>query len=219
MRILFKYPSRGRKALFLEGLKSITDNMYDLRNYQVLVTADSDDDSMAFTDEELSLMPNTKIVYGVSNSKIHAINKDIELADDWDIIVCMSDDMRVNCYGFDQILRTEFNKYGLDTLLHIPDQDAKSALQTMYIAGKTYFNRFGFIYNPEYESLFCDNEVHEIAVSLGKYIYVDMYGLITHLNPAYGHLPKDEMFIKQQEIGFSKDQETYIKRKAKNFYL
>jgi len=131
----------------------------------------------------------------------------------------MSDDMRVTCYGFDQILRTAFNDFGLDTLLHIPDQDAKSALQTMYIAGKTYFDRFGFIYNPVYKSLFCDNEAHEIAVKLGKYRYLNYQGIIIHLNPSYGHLPKDEMYIRQQEIGWTKDQETFNERKSKNFYL
>jgi hypothetical protein len=220
LKILFKYPSRGRRQRFLDGMHSIINNLKDANNYQILVTADSNDPEMDFVNQDSPNFKNTIIKYGESVSKIHAINKDMEFADnDWDIIVCMSDDMRFLFYGFDEIIRSEFKQHGLDTLLHIPDQDAGAALQTMYIAGRAYYDRFGFIYNPVYDSLFCDNEVHEIAVKLGKYRYVDYNGLLAHLNPAYGHLPKDELFISQQQTGWTKDSQTYNERKAKNFYM
>jgi hypothetical protein len=195
---------------------SIVNNLKNKEDYQILVSADIDDEQM---DIELDFK-NSIICFGVSKSKVDAINRDIELAEkDWDIIVNMSDDMRFTFYGFDEIIRQQFEDGDLDKLIHIPDQDAKSALATMYIAGRDYYERFGFIYNPVYHSLFCDNEVHEIAIKLGKYRFVNCSGVLEHLNPAYGHLPKDEMFISQQEVGWTKDQETYLERKAKNFYL
>lgn len=211
MKILFKYPSRGRRRLFEEGMYSIVNNVYDTKNYQVLVSADHDDPEMNHTFN----FPNTTIFYSKSDSKVHAVNRDIEKADsNWDIIVVMSDDMRFNIYGFDELIRQEFRTHGLDTLLHVPDQDAKTALATMYIAGRDYYKMFGYIYHPDYKSLFCDNEVMDVAKKLGKYRYANILGMITHLNPAYGHLPKDEMFLKQQEIGWSQDQQTYTRRKS-----
>jgi hypothetical protein len=220
LKILFKYPSRGRPEKFFQGLDSIIDNLEDKDNYQILCSFDIDDLLMrdALLNKEENY-PNTIAYYGTSKSKVDAINRDICFADEWDIIVVMSDDMKFNVYGFDTIIRQQFLEYGLDTLIHIPDPDAKHFLATMYIAGRTYYERFGFVYNPVYLSLFCDNEVQEIAMMLGKYRYVDFPGIITHLNPAYGHAPKDEMFINQQEIGWTVDQITYEKRKLENFYI
>jgi hypothetical protein len=215
LKILFKYPSRGRRERFIQGMDSIVNHLRDKENYQILVSADFDDQEMKFD----ILYPNTSIHYGESFSKVEAINRDIELADDWDIIVVMSDDMRFSFFGFDDVIRAEFNDGNLDKLLHIPDQDAKEHLATVYIAGKIYYDRFGFVYNPEYKSLFCDNEVQDIAKAIGKYVYVNCPGLVMHLNPAYGHLPADDLFIYQQKIGWTEDQETYNKRKAKNFDL
>ena len=83
---------------------------------------------------------------------------------------------------------------------------------------KKYYDRFGYIYQPEYISLFADNEQFDVAKILGRYIYVP-YEIMEHKNPAYGYIEKDEMFEKQQKIGWTKDQETYNKRKAKIFDL
>lgn len=216
LKILFKYPSRGRRKLFLEGMDSITNNLFDTKNFQILVSADHGDPEM----EEEIYYENTLVIYSESESKVDAINRDIEYAEpDWDIIFVMSDDMRITFYGFDEIIREQFADGDLDKLIHIPDQDAKDALATVYIAGRKYYDRFGFVYNPVYKSLFCDNEVQDIAKKLNKYFFVNCPGVITHLNPAYGHLPKDEMFIRQQQIGWTEDAKTYEERSLKNFYL
>jgi hypothetical protein len=231
LKILFKYPSRGRVDRFFDGMDSILNNVRDKENYGILATFDWNDnkDGMADTWVENLLnrgYANFVWIYGDSKSKVDAINRDFDKIGthfpsmkDWDIIICMSDDMRFSFYGFDDIIRLEFQQHGLDTYLHIPDQDAKAALSTLYVAGRTYFDRFGFIYNPAYESLFCDNEADDIAKILGKYRFVNFTGLVNHLNPAYGHLPKDEMFLRQQETGWTKDQKTYYDRKIKNFDL
>ena len=216
-KILFKYPSRGRKKQFLEGMDSIVRNLRDKKNYQILVSADVDDPEMRGINEAY---PNSIIFYGESKSKIEAINRDIVFAEpDWDIIICMSDDMRFIFYGFDDLIRQEFEDGDFDKLVHIPDNDAKQFLATMYIAGRMYYERFGYIYYPEYKSLFADNEAQEVAMKLSKYKYLDIPGLIFHANPAYGHQPKDAMFIEQQEIGWTVDKETYERRKQINFGL
>lgn len=198
--------------------------MQDLDNFHINCTIDFDDYQM--TDAEVidRIRSNDEhnpgslsIGWGYSESKVHAINRQMPFVD-WDILCVMSDDMEITFYGFDQIIRQAFAD-SLDWLIHIPDNDAKGVLATMYIAGKDFYNRFGYIYNPAYKSLFCDNEIQEVAQKLGRYKYVDCPCLIFHANPAYGHQPKDEMFIKQQEIGWTEDQETYNQRKANNFYL
>lgn len=216
LKILFKYPTRGRRQRFIDGMESIVNNLANTKDYQILVSVDDNDPEM----QEDIYYDNTMVCYGESQSKVHAINRDIEYADpDWKIIVNMADDMRWIFYGFDEIIRQQFADGDLDKLIHIPDQDAKNILATMYIAGRTYYDRLGYIYNPIYSSLFCDDEAQAIAKHLGKYHYVDCPGILIHLNSAYGHLPKDDLFIEQQKIGWSVDMQTFNERKAKNFDL
>lgn len=222
-KILIKYPSRQRPERFFDGMESIYNNLYNTENFCVLVTADYDDTTM-FNEETKNRIlgyKNAHVIYGKSTSKVDAINRDMNILPepmkDWDILVVMSDDMRFTFFGWDEIVRNEFSDNNFDKLIHFPENDAKEALAVMYIAGRVYYDRFAYIYHPEYKSLFCDNEVMEVSKILGTYQYVNFPGLFVHLNPAYGYIPKDEMFIKQQEIGWTIDQQTFIERKQRNF--
>jgi hypothetical protein len=218
LKLLFKYPSRGRSKRFFDGLDSIVPLLYDKENYHISCTLDDDDMEMRNPEviNRINSYPNVSIAWGISGSKVDAINRD--LPDYGDIIVVMSDDMRFTLFGFDEIIRHAFEGSDLDMLAHFPDQDAKDALATMYISGRKFYERFNYIYNPVYYSLFCDNEIQDIAKQLGKYKYFDTQMLV-HLNGAYGHLERDALFDAQQKIGFTVDQETYIKRRATNFNL
>ncbi len=220
-KILFKYPSRGRKNDFFDGLDSIVNNMQDRGNYMISCTLDEDDPVMhdlevMHTLEEYKQICNLEIAWRKSESKIHAVNRDVP-ENDWDVIIVMSDDMRIRFYGFDTILRTFLNQSVADDgvgLIHVPDQDAKHLLATMYIATRGFYNLFGYIYHPSYKSLWCDNEIMDIARMFGWYYYCDCPGLIEHLNPAYAHnnKPKDAMFIEQQSY-WNVDEANYHERK------
>lgn len=224
-RILFKYPSRSRPQRFFDGMDSIYNNLSDKDNFGVLVTLDDDDSSMNNDDvkSRLSSYSNVEVIYGKSISKIHAINRDLDthlLCKDFDILVCMSDDMRFNIFGFDDMIRVDMNALlpNFEGILHYPDQDAKSALATLYIAGRNWFEfRERKIYHPSYKSLWCDNEEQEVAKMLNKYRYPG-YNICLHLNPAYNHLPRDPLFNEQQGH-WEEDEKNYHARKARNFYL
>lgn len=219
--ILYKYPSRGRPQRFFDSLDSIVNNTVDKDSYHVSCTLDTDDETMNNKEviEKILSYKNVSISWGKSNSKIHAVNRDMPDID-FDILINMSDDMRFNIYGFDQMIRVDMNQHfpNFDGLLHYPDQDAKEYLATMYIAGKKWWEFRGKnIYHPSYQSLFCDNEEMECAQKMGKYKYCG-YQINVHYNPAYGHLPKDEKFLHDQSL-WGLDELNYHERKAKNFYL
>lgn len=213
MKILIKYPSRGRPERFFQGLDSIMDNIADEENFHVSATLDIDDETMNNKDvvERINKYQNVSIQWGLSDSKIHAVNRDLP---EWgDIIVCQSDDFRFTFWGFDQIIRQQFEDGDFDKLIHIPDTQAKHHLATMYIAGRAFYSRFGFIYDTRFKSLWCDNLVMDISKHLGKYYYVDIPGVILHLNPAYGEYARDEMFDRQQAY-WNEDESTYKKIKS-----
>jgi len=217
---LFKYPSRNRPERFFAGLDNITNNISDKDYYHISCTLDLDDLTMNNTaiKERLATYPNISIEWGSSKSKIDAINRNMPDID-WDILIVMSDDMMYNVFGFDVMIGVDMLTWfpDYDGLGHWPDQDAKENLATMYVAGRKFYDRFGYIYHPSYKSLWADNEVMDVAQKLGKYKYMG-YQINVHLNPAYGHLPKDEMFIEQQGY-WGYDEMNYHKRKAMNFDL
>ncbi|MFK5283673.1 hypothetical protein ACI3PL_29270, partial [Lacticaseibacillus paracasei] len=76
--------------------------------------------------------------------------------------------------GFDELLRAYFLQFfrDFDGVLHLPDGKIKHELCTYSIMGRAYFERFGYIYHPDYTSLWCDNEFTEVAQILGKWAYL-----------------------------------------------
>jgi hypothetical protein len=218
--ILFKFPTRNRPERFFRSLDSIINNLADLENFEIQVTADADDPTMANQDvfQLIQRYPNTHILYGLSKSKVYAVNRDMAFFNRWDVVCCHSDDMKWQFYGFDEIIRQEFADGDFDKLLHVPDTDAKQALATYYIAGRDYYNRFGYIYHESYSSLWCDNEVQDVAKQLGKYKLVDCPGMLFHEHPSYNHIPFDAQYRQQQGF-WDADEANYRHRKQNNFFL
>lgn len=223
MKILFKLVSRARPERFFNTLNNLTRMIADDRNYSIMCTLDEDDESMNNTAvrSRIQSYPHAWIDWGKSSSKINAFNRGlIELQGfDYDILVAVSDDMEFIIYGFDNLIREgfQYNAPDFDALLHWPDQDAKHVIPVLYVAGRKYFNRDLYIYNPIYESLFCDNESKEVAEIRGKYFYMGIQ-ILNHLNPAYGHLPRDAQFDRQQSL-WGRDERVFHIRKANNFGL
>jgi hypothetical protein len=225
LKILFKYPCRGRENMFFESLDTLNDNIRDRENYLISLTIDTDDEILNTPSviEKIEKYQNVKIEWGTSTSKIDAINRSMPDYD-WDIVVCWSNDMFATFHGFDDVFREAitqaFINDGLDGLIHFPEQDTKELLNVLYIATKKYYDRFGYIYHPSYKSLWCDNETMEVAKILGKYNYCGIPNLYMHKNPAYGHynIERDEMFDKQQSY-WVVDETNFRERQLRNFDL
>lgn len=220
-RILFKYTSRSRPAQFKRGLLSIIDNC-DSQNYRILCSLDEDDRTLPTYQTEISSCnnPNILVVTGTSKNKVDAINRDLpEYSENWDILINMSDDMLFMQKGFDQIIRRDFFEAfpDLDGFVHYPDKNAGPLLATMSIFGKPYYSRFGYIYHPEYTSLWCDNEAMEVAKKLNRYKYFER-SLFDHLHPAYRKSNSDEQY-RLTESFFQVDNLIFRKRQRNNFDL
>jgi hypothetical protein len=158
------------------------------------------------------------IVRGTSKNKIDAINRDMDIFEGWKILINTSDDMHFEIKGFDEIIRQDF-KGNYDQVLHYSDGYQRGNLMTMSIMGSDYYNRFNYIYHPDYVSLWCDMEATEVAKMLGKYEYKgDQKLLFTHRHPAWGLSEFDSQYQKTEapEVN-QKDYETYLKRKANHF--
>lgn len=210
MKIFFNFPSRSRPELFRRGVESIINNA--IGQYQICAIVDANDIRLKdYNFEGCSIVDN-----GLSDNKVDAINRaHLHIINSGcDIIVNMSDDMVFTKKGFDEIIINQFKD--LDLCLHLPDGN-RNDLITMAILGIDYYKRFNYIYNPEYKSLYCDNEMTEVAKKLNKYKFVNE-NLFVHLHPAYSKAPFDMQYQHTESFNFM-DKNTFEKRKQNKFYL
>jgi hypothetical protein len=214
--ILFKLATRSRPEKARASINNIIENCKS-DNFTILVSVDFDDDSM----KNFSYVhSNVTIIYGISKSKIDAINRDLDIVKDWDILINTSDDMVFTNKGFDNIIRQDF-KGNLDQFIHYSDGNQKENISTMSIMGKEYYDRFNYIYHPDYKSLWCDAEATEVAVLLGKYRYMgDNKILFRHMHPAWGLAESDAQYQKTEAPEmWEHDYKVILERKARNYDL
>jgi len=220
MKLLIKFPTRGRKEKFFNVLDKYYDNLDDVDNVRFVITCDNDDDTMN-TKEVRALFDDYKNLeyhYGDSKSKIEAVNNDINDLD-FDILLLASDDMVPQTKGYDTIIKDNMGKY-------YPDKDGvlwfydgyRRDLNTLCVMGVKYYKRFNYIYHPDYNSFYCDNEFTIVANRLKRQQYIDTC-IIKHLHPDITkelHDSYDETYLKNNKGG---DDTIFAQRMNKNFDL
>ena len=221
MRLLIKFPTRNRKSKFFTVLEQYQTLCEDIENTFFLITLDNDDEEMNSPEvvNIFSTFKNIKYVYGDSTSKIHAINRDLETENEWDIVLLASDDMTPKVKGYDNIIRNKMKEHYPDTdgILWFNDGHQGTTLNTLSILGKKYYERFNYIYYPEYKSMWSDNEFMSVGNILEKQTYFDEV-IIEHEHPDWGFGGKDSIHIKNVE-NETHDKNLFLNRQSHKFYL
>jgi hypothetical protein len=221
MRLLVKFPTRGRAGRFLLTLRGWIEQMSKPEDVVFLVSCDADDPTM--TDgviaQAKALHPNVTVVRGNSKSKIEACNADIGgYVQPWNVLLLVSDDMWCSCRGWDKVIRTKMAELYPDTdgCLWLHDGSAQRLISTLSCMGRRFYDRFGYIYHPSYKSFWSDNEYTDVARSLGKMTFIEP-GIAFHEHPSWrGGMKVDATY--QRNRGFWRQDETnYNRRKALGF--
>ncbi len=214
MLIHYNFATRNRPQKMAEAIGTIIDLSVD-KNYTIGLTIDDDDLTTLNSYQLANILQSNQIKVnpGRSSSKVHAINRGMA---GWsgDIVVNMSDDMRFIKRGFDGDIIQAFQGER-DQFIHFPDGRVNKVLPTMSIMDRSYYERFNYIYNPEYHSLWCDNEAMDVARQLGRYKFIDLQ-IFSHDHPAWTGEPADDLLIHTESF-FEIDQETYRKRSKLGF--
>lgn len=218
MKLLIKFPTRGRKQIFFNVLDKYYEYLDDIDNTKFIISCDIDDVTMNNNEviNKFKEYKNLKFYYGQSKSKIEAVNSDLGEDEDYDIILLASDDMLPQIKGYDTIIKNDMEKYYPDTdgVLWYFDGYRKD-LNTLSILGKKYFKRFNYIYNPEYKSFYADNEFMLVSNKLNKQKFLDLC-IIKHDHPDINGREYDETYNKNN---FSGDDTIFRNRYIKNFDL
>jgi len=216
MKILFKFPTRGRPEKFrnvLEKYYSMMSNQYE---YEFIITLDNDDVSMnnPAMRKYMDSKPNLQYFFSGPKTKIEAVNADMEGVE-FDILVLVSDDMTpvVNFYDVEIVQQMEKHFPSMDGALHFNDgKFGQDRTITLSIMGKKLYDYFGYIYHPDYKSFRCDNEFTEVVEKLGKRVYVPKV-IIRH---DWGGDRSDAIYAKNY-VHAKYDEGIYHNRKAKGF--
>ena len=219
MKLLIKFPTRGRPNKFVSTLNKYIKLMGD-KTTKIIVSCDIDDITMNNDHmiEVLNQYDNVTVFFGENKSKVAAVNANI-CDIDFDIVLLVSDDMIPMVKGFDTIIKTKMLELYPDTdgVLWFNDGHQGNKLNTLCIIGKKYYDRFGYIYQPEYKSVWCDNEFMDVGNILGKQTYFNDV-IIKHEHPDCGYGERDNIHT-LNAINEYNDRTLYNNRKKNKFYL
>ena len=215
MKILFKYATRSRPAWFRETVQTYLSMLSGLHDCDFVITCDNDDKTMNNRRMKL-FMERHHLEYNFGNhsSKIEAINADME-GRDFDLLIVVSDDMVPVTQRYDDIIVGHLEKYfpDLDGALHYNDgSHCGERVISLSVMGKRLYDRFGYIYWHEYQSLWCDNEFTEIVRQLNKVKYIPDT-VIKHYWMKKGR----DVLYDRNEILYKTDQAVFDKRNALGF--
>lgn len=217
MKLLIKFPTRNRPNKFFKALDTYV-NYLDDPTTQIIVSCDNNDPTMteAYVKEVVEQYNNVKMCYGDSKTKIEAVNADLKDVE-FDILLLASDDMIPKVKGYDTIIKNKMKEHYPDTdgVLWFNDGHKGNELNTLCILGKKYYDRFGYIYHPDYVSVWCDNEFMDVAKLLGRQTYFDEV-IIEHQHPDWGYGQQDVIHSINQRYE-AQDKQLYTTRKLNNF--
>ncbi len=191
-RLLVRFPTRGRPTQALAVLEKYRTMAGVPVTIEVIL--DDDDTSMLAADVLQRLIALDCVVTVQSaRGKIAACNGG--RAKDWDVLVLASDDMVpvVDSYAARVLAAMEKHFPYLDGAIYFSDGHHGANLCTLPIMGRRLVEQFGYVYYPEYQSLFSDTEQTVVLKALGRLTYVDET-IIEHRHYVWGTAPKDALY-------------------------
>ena len=221
MKLLVKFPTRNRPLKFKQVFLKYQHMRCKRHNVQFLISMDEDDPKMNNPEIRrfLDLQGNAKYIYGKSDGKIHAVNRDMDQAGEFDVLLLASDDMIPEAVDYDDIIFHDMKRHfpDLDGVLHYHDGRQGERINTLCIMGKKYYERFKYIYNPAYTSVYADNEFTEVSRRLNKAVFkpitIIKHGWINYIGV-------DELYLRNENAElYEKDKKVFEERLSKNFEL
>lgn len=206
------HPSRGRPQQAFETARKWRDRADN--NFQYLLSIDNSDIYKPEYIKSFESYGETGLMICSDNkSVIEAINLAAYEYSRGDLLIVISDDF--DCPNhWDTLLLKAVRGYE-DFLLKTQDGN-QPTLITLPIMDRAYYNRFGYIYNPEYKHMYADTEMTEVGHILGRVIASDL--LFEHKHYSIGKSQFDHIYEKNNQT-YQQGEEVYNRRKAMNFGL
>lgn len=165
MKISILHPSRSRPEMALKTIQKWISNADNTVEY--ILSLDTDEFSY-----DLNLLAGLpiQVLRGVNSNAVQAINRAAAVCTG-DILIVVSDD--TDCFEhWDTLLLKELE--GKSDFCVKTDDGLQPTLITMPILDRVYYERYGYVYHPEFKHMHCDEELTCVALMTGKYIKLDL---------------------------------------------
>jgi len=182
LRLLVQFPTLARPKKFLSVLDRYISTMSVWNEVFFNINCDFEDKTMNNKDivnDVHKLLSKRNEARGVMHfdygtDKISAINAHID-EQSFDVVICASDDMVPKVYSWDQRIAVSMQEHfpDLDGCVHFNDGNTNGDLITFSILGRKLYEYFGYIYHPDYKSLYCDDEFTQVVRAMEKEKYID----------------------------------------------
>ena len=219
-KLIYKLASRNRPDKFKHVLEKSIDLLSGKHDVRFVITLDTDDETMN-NDEIRKWMDDLDVDliyhYGDSKTKIEACNANLE-DEDGDVLLLVSDDM-IPCFpDFDDIIMQGMEQHfpSMDGAIKFFDglRPRTDLLMTLPVLGWNLYKAFGYVYHPEYTSVFADNEMTMVCHGLGKLITSPVC-IFRH---EWTNQPFDELHARNENAEmYGIDGKVFEERKKKNF--
>lgn len=192
-KISILHPSRSRPKKSYNTIQKWIERAGT--DVEVIVCIDMDEPkSLEYQSLYLPLIQEDHSKYWLSlhenRSAVDAINHAAKVATG-DIFIVVSDD--TDCpenWAVDLLKHLE----GRDDFIAKVSDGIQPWIITMPIMDRKYYDRFGYVYYPEYLHMFCDTELSAVADMTGRRITIPME--FKHLHYSTGAAEKDQVSVK-----------------------
>jgi hypothetical protein len=157
--------------------------------------------------------PERKIIINDNRSAVDAVNNAAKESVGTILIVVSDDSDCPNDWASKILEATKGNR---DFVLKTFD-GVQKWIVTMPIVGREYYDRFGYIYNPEYRHMFVDTDFTHVADVLKKIIWRNDI-VFTHNHYSVTRVKRDEVSIKADDT-WHQGKNVYLRRFRENFGL
>lgn len=202
------HPSRGRPEKSIQTVKKWREAAGDY--IQVVVSVDTDDPKLE--DYNYYYQANGAYTVNKNRSAVDAINKGAQLAIG-DILIVVSDDTECPPNWDSFLLKWLRGKK--DFIVKTQD-GIQPWIITMPIMDRAYYNRFGYIYHPNYQHMFCDTEMSCVADITGRKITSNL--LFKHNHYSVTKEAPDAI-NKKADATWDQGEKLFLERYKRNFDL
>lgn len=201
------HPSRSRFIRCKHTIQNWLDRAHDRKNIEYILSLDNDD--FDYNLDHLRGFPVT-VTRNVNSNAVQAINKGAEIATG-DILIVVSDD--TDCFdGWDTALLKALE--GKKDFCAKTDDGLQATLITMPVMDRVFYNRYGYIYHPDFKHMHCDEELTCVALMTGKYLKLDLK--FPHLHYTTGKTLKDGLNARNDST-WAHGQDTLNRHALNNF--
>lgn len=204
------HPSRSRPNKSFTAMHKWI-NYARQNDFEVIVSIDESD---PLKGEYLKLYEGkASVIVNNNRSAVDAINQAAKVSKG-DILIVVSDD--TDCIkGWDKVISDAVGTH-TDFVLKVND-GIQDWIVTMPIMDRIYYNRFAYVYYPEYQHMFCDTHLTHVADALKRLIFRNDI-MIPHLHYSVRKAERDEV-TKKADSTFNDGKNIYLRLLKQNLLL